>query len=256
MNANTPGSSGSDYFYDAAPLEPHLLYQGEILVDVPVLAMPKPSRWLLLRTRSGTPLQQALNDGETPGVVQVKDSNQTEQEWDRSSNGDHVVARLARPPVLVVSQTCDIMNADFVAVAPIFGIEPAEEELAQQLREFAVFKAFYLARHDVTPILVESYADLSLIQAVHKSYFKRLTPEQHFRLSPAVCRKLQQHLTRLFGRPNSFDADADSAPETATYLCVSCFYIDGAVSSCQLDRGSEFHRCEICNGRSWVRRGR
>jgi hypothetical protein len=69
-----------------------------------------------------------------------------------------------------------------------------------------------------------SYADLEQIQAVHKTYVKRLTPEQHVRLNANRTRELQRHITKFFGRPNSFDSRADKAPSKGTYLCVNCFF--------------------------------
>ena len=256
MTATTLGDPEPPPFYDAAPLEPLLLYQGEILIDVPILAMPKPSRWLLLRTQSGASIQQALKAGQTPGKVLVKDSNATELEWERTLDGDHVMARLARRPALVISQTCDISNADFVSVAPIYDLLDATGDHIQLLKDGKVYKAFYLAPHEATPKLAEGYADLSLIQAVHQSYLKKIVAERHFRLSPISIRLLQRHITRLFGRPNCFDADSDKAPETGIYQCVECFYLDGIVSAREFERDHEFRRCDTCDGRMWVRRGR
>ena len=44
-SASTLGNLGSDDdFYDVAPLEPHLIYQGEILADVPILSIAKANR--------------------------------------------------------------------------------------------------------------------------------------------------------------------------------------------------------------------
>jgi len=117
--ATTPGEAQDD-FYDATPLEPQLLYQGEILVDVPILNMPKPSRWLLLRTaRTGRRVNEALENGAVPGTVRVLDSNQSREQWYGDGLGDFAMAQLDKKPVLVLSQTCDIQNKDFIQIAPI-----------------------------------------------------------------------------------------------------------------------------------------
>jgi len=224
---NTPGNLTNNDFYDAAPLEPHLLYQGEILVDVPFLNMPKDTRWLLLRTKSGRAVGEALESGNLGGVVKVLDSNQSREKWDDSPDGDYAMARLSKRPVLVLSQTCDIQTKQFIQVAPIFDAVGAPDHI-KRLQDGDIISAFWLP--PVPQVLQESYADLELMQAVHQSYIRRLDASRHFRLTNPRILALQRFVTRYFGRPNSFDAGADLAPRSGMYLCVSCFYMDGKVT--------------------------
>lgn len=252
--ANTPGEVNPDEFYDAAPLEPHLIYQGEILVDVPILTMPKPSRWQLLRTRSGRRVEEALERGNLGGLVNVVDSNQSMEQWDVDNRGDYAMALLDRNPVLVLNQNCDLQFNHFLQVAPIFTAE-AEPTGLERLRNGETYSEFWLREHP-PEILHESYADLELMQAVHRSYIKRMRPDQHFRLSPQRIRTLQRTITRYFGRPNSFDSRSDTVPRAGTYLCVSCFYLDAHVSALALEEGSKFPACQKCGGASWVMKGR
>jgi hypothetical protein len=244
---------GSEEFYDAAPLEPHLLYQGEILVEVPFLNMPKETRWLLLRTRSGRPVDVALEQGNLGGIVRVLDSNQSRVEWYDATEGDFAMARLSKRPVLMLSQTCDVQTKEFIQIAPIFPAEGASDHL-NKLRHGLMISAFWLKPNP--PHLAESYADFELIQAVHKSYIKRLLPSQHFRLTQSRTRELQRFITRYFGRPNSFDAGSDRAPRDGTYLCVACFYLDAKISAVTLTEGENFENCNACGGRGWVLKGR
>ena len=240
-------------FYDAAPLEPHLLYQGEILVGVPFLNMPKESRWLLLRTRIGTPVDEALQQGSLGGIVKVLDSNQSREQWYNATEGDFAMARLSKRPGLILSQTCDVQTKEFIQIAPIFPAEGATDHVAR-LRRGLIISAFWLRARP--PHLTETYVDFELIQAVHKSYIRRLLPAQHFRLTDARTRELQRFITRYFGRPNSFDADADRAPRDGTYLCVACFYLDAKVTAVTLSADQNFGLCSVCGGRSWVLKGR
>ncbi len=251
MSLATSTNNPAHDFYEAAPLEPHLLYQGEILVDVPLLHMPKESRWQLLRTRSGRRFEAALEHGNLGGLVCVLDSNKSREEWYAFPDGDFVAARLSKRPILVLSQTCDVQVKDFVQVAPIFDADASDVE---RVRKGELFSAFYLAPHP--PHFGHSYADLELMQAVHKSYIKRLKPEQHFRLKDERILALQKAITKYFGRPNSYDAGNDTAPETSAYLCVACFYMDGRATQVLLAAGQPFDRCAVCGGRGWVRRGR
>jgi hypothetical protein len=252
-SGNTRGEAENDQFYDAAPPEPHLLYQGEIVIDVPFLSMPRPNHWLLLRTRSGRPVDEALQGGALGGIVRVLDSNQSREEWYSASEGDFAMARLSKGPAIVLSQTCDVQTKQFVQIAPIFKAEGSTEHLSR-LREGRILSALWLKEHP--PQLPEGYADLELIQAVHQSYIKRLSPQQHFRLADKRTRELQRFLTRYFGRPNSLDAGADLAPRDGTYLCVTCFYLDAVVTCVARAVGQDFDVCAVCGGRGWVLKGR
>lgn len=252
--ANIPGNMGSDDFYEATPVESSLLYQGEILIDVPLLTMPKPTHWLLLRTKSGKRVDDALQHGNLGGLVKVLDSNQSKEEWQASNQGDFAMALLDKNPVLVLNQTCDVQNNDFLQIAPIFSAE-AEEKNLEKLVKGEFYSAFWLKKHP-PEIPDESYADLELIQAVHKNYVKRIRADQHFRLTSVRTRELQRTLTRFFGRPNSFDSRSDTVPRTGTYLCVSCFYMDARVTSVSLVEGGRFATCQTCGGTAWVLKGR
>jgi hypothetical protein len=254
-NGTTPGSTAPplDDFYDATPVESHLLYQGEILTDVPILSMPKPSRWLLLRTWSGKRLDEALNYGAVGNKVKALDSNQTTVEWNSDKSGDFAIGILDKRPVLVLSQTCDLQNNNSFQVAPIFPVNGNRD--LDKLKDGGVFSAFWIKKR--TPeIPEESYADFELMQAVHKSYVKRIDPANHFRLNPSRVRLLQRSITRYFGRPNSFDSRSDKVPRTGIYLCVSCFYLDGRITSASLEEGAEFPDCSTCGGTGWVLKGR
>jgi hypothetical protein len=212
--------------------------------------MPKASRWLLLRTRSGTPVEEALDKGDNPRVVKVLDSNQTTLEW-KGADGDYVMARLTKRPVLVISQTCDIETKDWFAAAPIKPVESISEEQKQTAIDGQVFDLFYLPAN-VSRGFAESVADLSELQAVHKSYVKRISQDQHFRLSPVRTLALQSHVTRYFGRPNSFDARYDRVPGDGVYLCVRCFFMAGIATSRELMSGDGFPTC-ACGGIQWAK---
>jgi len=248
---STAGSQPSDEaFYDSAPVEPNLVYQVEILIETPLLLVRREKRWLLLRTRSGRTIHEALKGGNLSGPVNVLDSNQTEIEWRNAVDGDSAVAYLTKRPVLVLSQNCDIENKDFIQVAPIYPADPEDVERLKSGNE--LYSAFYIAAHH--PHFPDSFADLERIQAVHKSYINRLDADKHFRLGPTQIRLLQRHVTRYFGRPNSYDARSDKAPSTDTYLCADCFYLDGVATRADFSAGQDLRACEVCGGVLWVRK--
>lgn len=242
-----------DDFYDAAPLEPHLLYQGEILVDVPILNIEKPSRWQLLRTRSGKRLDDALQHGNIGGTVFVVDSNQSKEEWQKDKRGDYVAAMLDKSPVVVLNQTCDIQTKTFLQVAPIYPAN-TEPEYLGKLMKGEIYSVFGLKerRPEIEKI---SYADFELIQAVHKSFLKRIHAGQHFRLNSDRVRELQRAITRYFGRPNSFDSRVDKAPATGTYLCLKCFYKHERLNSIAFTEGTPLRDCPFCGDTNWALKG-
>ena len=166
-SATTPGETDNKQFYDAAPLEPHLLYQGEILVEVPFVNMPKDARWLLLRTRSGKPVDEALQQGNLGGIVKVLDSNQSKIEWYDATDGDFAMARLSKRPVLMLSQTCDVQTKEFIQVAPIFPADGASQSLGQIAGGTDHVSVLVKGK---SPASYRKLCGFRTIQAVHKSY--------------------------------------------------------------------------------------
>jgi hypothetical protein len=253
-SANTPGEANLEDFYDSSPLEQNQLYQGEILGNVPILTVPKPaSGWTLLRTRSGRRVDEALEHGNLGGLVNVLNSNQSREQWYADGRGDFAMAILDKSPVLVLSQTCDVQNKDFIQIAPIYPVDSAEQ--LERLKADRIYSAFWLKPHPAE-IEQDSYADLERLQAVHKTYLRRIQPANHFRLSPARARLLQRTITRYFGRPNSFDVHSDMAPIAGTFLCVRCFYRDARVTQIELTLRTAFPVCNTCAGTQWVVKGR
>lgn len=139
-------------------------------------------------------------------------------------------------------------------VAPIFPAAPDNPEHLDRLKEGAIFSAFYLEPH--APQFGEAFADFERMQAVHKSFIRKLEPEHHFRLTEKRVRLLQSRITRYFGRPNCYDVGKDRAPVSGTYMCVACFYLDGKVTTLELVLNDDFRYCDVCGGRAWVIKGR
>jgi hypothetical protein len=253
LTANSSNLPGDEPFYASQPLERDLLYQGEILIDTPIFQMPLPSRWLVIRTQSGRRIDEALNYGSAAAEnrVRVLDSNKFPLEWQQSKLGDFVVGVLDKTPALVLSQNCDIANRDFVQVAPIIPIESSTEEHIVLLKTHSILDSFYLKPHP-PEWETEAYADFERIQSVHKTYLKGIPAENHFRLSDTKIILLQRHLTRFFGRPNSYDANTDLVPRNGRYLCIRCFYKDGVATGVTLAENDHFPVCEMCGGVGWV----
>lgn len=246
----SPGEIEKNEFWDAAPLEPLLLYQGEVLVDMPFLSMAKETRWLWVETRSKRPVDVALKQGGLGGQVYVHDSNTTKIKWDESPEGIFAIGRVSKRPMLVLSQNCDIQTKDFIQAAPIFPL-PDDQDYVERVKRGELYSVFPLEKHP-PELAQDSYAEFELIQAVHKSYIKRPDPAKHFRLAPAQILKLQQAITRYFGRPNSFDVGTDKAPRPGNYMCTNCFYWEATISILTLEKDADFSPCEKCGGTQWL----
>lgn len=248
----SPGENlnGKD-FWDAAPLEPHLLYQGEVLIDMPFLSMAKETRWLWVSSWSGKPIDVALKQGGIGSKVYVHDSNQTAIEWDKNPNGVFAIGRLSKGPMLMVGQNCDIQNHDFIQVAPIFPLPQEDQAYVDRVRSGDIISAFPLNEHP-PELPMESYADILLLQAVHKSYIRRPDPKKHFRLGHSQILNLQRAITKYFGRPNAFDAGVDKVPRTGNYLCLRCFHFKGEITKALLSEGADFTACEKCGDKKWT----
>lgn len=217
--------------------------------------MAKETRWLWVETRSGRPIDVALKQGGLGGHVYVHDSNRTAIKWEQSPEGIFAIGRVSKRPMLVLSQTCDVHTKDFIQAAPIFSFPPAltqaDEEHMERVKRGQLYSVFPLEKHP--PELVsDCYAEFELIQAVHKSYIKRPDPAKHFRLSPNQILKLQQGITRYFGRPNSYDAGVDKVPRSGGYLCVGCFHWYGSATEIHLEEGQDFDVCPKCREKKWT----
>jgi hypothetical protein len=136
---------GVDPSGEESPLEPQLLYQGEIVLGVPIAWMPRPKNWLLIRTKSGRRVDEALNQGDIGGLVRVLDSNLSQIEWNEHGDGDFVMARLEKQPVLLLSQTSDVATKKFIQVAPIFTV--SDGSYLEKLVRDDIKSAFWLAKH-------------------------------------------------------------------------------------------------------------
>jgi len=215
--------------------------------------MPNPSRWLLLRTRSGRRVDEALNygAGAAQNQVRVLDSNQFPIEWNDSQFGDFVMGILDKSPALVLSQNCDIATKDYVQIAPIIQVDPEDIGKVGRLKSHAILDSFYLAPHP-PQWEGDAYADFELMQSVHKSYLKSIPSGSHFRISAPNVLVLQGYITRYFGRPNAYDANADKVPRDGTYMCIACFYHRGIITSVSACKDDTLSCCEKCGGTGWV----
>ncbi|MGC1903797.1 MAG: hypothetical protein WA715_08260 [Candidatus Acidiferrum sp.] len=97
-------------------------------------------------------------------------------------NGDYAMGLLDKKPVLVLSQTCDSQNKDFIQVAPILPVGQIDAEELANLKNGGVMNAFWLAPHP-PEIPEQSFANLTLIQSIHNTYIRHVHSSDFLRNS-------------------------------------------------------------------------
>jgi len=96
----------------------------------------------------------------------------------------------------------------------------------------------------------ESFADLSQITGVTRYYFQPQAVVA--RLTRTATRHFQSHVAEYFGRPFGFNV-RDSAPLTAEYACVRCFYEHFRLQKKPVEAGQHFPECNLCGDGLWER---
>ena len=169
--------------------------------------------------------------------------------WAHGDNEEFVAAKAKKMRVLLVTQTCDLVQRSIYQVAPVFPAAPLSPADKDNLRTNEILYMFYLPASP--PDLSEdSYADLSQIAHVPKTYFK---PEAvRARLSEATRRCLQAQVAEFYGRPFGFNI-RDRSPHTAEFACVRCFYEHFFLQKKPVTKGENFPECERCGDGLWVR---
>ncbi len=223
-------------------LEPGSLYQGDVVASVPVVFMPPSGdgQWTLLRPSPPHTLEQVLA-GQTPRVLKPHPEGSRADAWQLGQ--DLVLAKGIRKSVMIVTQSCDIVSRNWIQVAPVFPATSITD--AAKRASLAVNRIGYMffLPTETTHLAEDSFAELSMITCVHKSYLRRVEPI--LRLSSTARALLQKHLANLHGRPFSFNL-RDDVPESGEYLCHRCFLIRGRIAREPHEQGQKFRACPVC----------
>ena len=149
-----------------------------------------------------------------------------------------------------MSQTCDLDNRTWIQVAPVYRAGQFGAKKLASLQANDITFMFYLP--EKPPSLSEtSYADLSQITTVHRSYLEQ--GNRILQLRPATTARLQSHLGDFYGRPFGFNIQ-DTVPQDATYLCMNCFLSSATVQRKDLAKDCAFSDCLGCGPRAiWVK---
>lgn len=245
-------------------------YQGDILSDIPFLTLPtlqpaaRQDAWGILRPRPRNPSDQRPVD-EIMRVFPVQLIGRAAKDWPdawarANTSGEYVIAYCKKMTVMLVSRSCDVdkeSRKNFL-VAPVVPIrelpEPQRtEDKLRDLKANEIFHWFYLPE---APRLPESFADLSQIIPIHRTFFDEASRRQHLaaRLSSEGTHAFQSALSNFYGTQFGF-VPPDTCPQTARYACSACFHSGRTEPfSREVRQGEIFGDCGMCREHAlWVK---
>ncbi len=227
-------------WYARGPYEASL-YQGDVVNNIPVVFMPPAGDgpWTILRPSPPQTVEQVLA-GQTPRVLKPHAESSRPDAWQFGQ--DLVLAKGIRKSVMIVTQSCDLRR-NWIQVAPLFTaskIEAAEKRASLAINEIGYM---FLLPADPPRLPDESFADLSMITSIHKSYLRNV--EAAVRLTTDTRVRFQKHLANLHGRPFSFNL-RDVVPQSGEYLCHNCFLNNGPITRITNVEGQPFAACPNC----------
>lgn len=258
-------------WYDDSP-ELTNYYQGDILSNFPFPTLPtflpagKQDAWGVLRprvnrNRAGAeprPVAEALRN--LPNELIGRAARDVPDAW-TLPEGEFVIAACQKRTVMMVSRSCDIDkdSRKHFLIAPVIHIsslksEQRTEEKLRGLRACEIFHWFYLP--EKAPGLPESFADMSQMVPVHRSFFDNDTLRRGLvaRLSSLGTLALQKSLSNFYGVKFGFSHE-DKCPQTGRYACASCFHAGQSTPySREFDAGNLFGYCGSCREEAlWVK---
>jgi hypothetical protein len=228
-------------WYDRDP-DKGSFYQGDIVSGVPVVFLPPlgDGGWLLLRPDTQHTLEQVLA-GQSPKYLKLHAEATLPDPWRLGK--ELVFAKAEMANIILVTQTCDLDHRNFLQVAPVYLasglLGPTKRE---SLKTNSINHMFFLPA-DGNRLVEDSFADLSQITSIHKSYIRGANVVS--RLATLGRVHFQNHLANLHGRPFGFNT-RDLVPQTAEYFCMNCAVSTGKGEQRKLESGTACPPCGTC----------
>jgi len=232
-------------------------YQGDVLAEVPYPFLPtlvsaaKQSVWGLLRPRFNKGRNVAEVIRNLPNELIGRAAKDLPDAW-TLPEGEHLISGCKKMCVMLVSRSCDIdkPSRKHFLVAPVLtvdGLQDAQktEPKLRDLRANDIMHWFYLPAKAGLP---ESFADLTQMVPLHRSFFEEETPDKKViaRLSSLGTETLEKSLSDFYGTKFGF-VGKDVCPQTGRYACSACFHSGQATPrSKTFDEGNPFGDCDLC----------
>jgi hypothetical protein len=244
----------------------NLYYQGDVLSDFPFPSLPtyfpagRKDAWGILRARptrnrgvaEARPVGEALRN--LPNELIGRAARDVPDAW-ADEQPEAVIASCQKTTIILVSRSCDIdkdsrkhlLIAPVIAIDSLSAVQKTPEKL-DDLREGRIFHRFHLP--EIPPKLLESFADLSQMVPLHKSFFDAGTLLTCLvaRLTPVGTIALQNSLSDFHGQKFGFSPE-DTCPETSRYSCSFCFHSGEATPDSRTIQAKDtFGECRVCGG--------
>lgn len=156
-----------------------LLYQGDILKDIPFIVLPDSNIQL-------------------PNIENTQVSDDSSRPFFGQDN-DVCVAIRYKAMGMIISQNCDIDNKNYILVTPIFPIELRYTNSRNHLISLRKQKVKYeIHLPPINSLMIESFVDLQVINTVKKEFVK--IQNRVAVLSDYGRSVLTEHLRDYFGR--------------------------------------------------------
>jgi len=216
-----------DDFYDEDP--PRQLQQGDVLVGVPLLLLPKGEELLLLRApRSRTRVSQLPS-----GLVEVVREKALNDAFDEA---EFVGADAVRTLAVLMTQTCDLVQKrDFWNVAML---QPLDDSIDR-----ANLYAGYYQR--LFPYPKHEHFDESLLDITEMHAIRPENVDIGNRVASVkshVHQLLAERFLRTIGRRWGH-AEGDEVPADGKYRCLGCNNFDMPICEVPLTKGEKFPSC-------------
>lgn len=228
-------------WYESNPTDGSL-YQGDVVGDIPVLFMPAAgTSWMVLRPSPPHTTEQVLA-GQTPRALKPHAEVSRADAW-QNGGEDLVMGKATRKAVIVVTQSCDLVRRNWIQVAPIYPSSTLDDAAKRASLSDNEIGYFFFLPANPPGMPEDSYAELSKLTSVHKSYLLRTRPS--LRLTPSARALFQRQLSIMHGRPFSFSL-SDRVPESGEYLCHNCFLSVGRIARGVHTAEALFGECPEC----------
>jgi hypothetical protein len=218
-----------DDFYEQDP--PNELQQGDVLVGVPLLLLPKSEELLLLRSRERKRLREL-----PVGQVEVIREKLLGDAFDEE---EFVGVAAIRTGVVLMTQTCDLVRSEFWAVTPLQVLDVREVDRGN-LYNGKYGALFPFPKHEHFEESLIDIKELHSIRPENVSMSNRIAS-----LALPTQQLLSDRFLQSMGRRWGHAKD-EVVPRDGKYRCLGCNNYDMPAQEVQFKKGEKFPDCGPC----------
>ena len=219
-----------DDFYEQDP--PNELQQGDVLVGVPLLLLPKSEELLLLRSQG-----RKRRLSELPaGLVEVIREKLLGDAFDEE---EFVGVAAIRTGVVLMTQTCDLGRSEFWTVTPLQALDAKEVDRGNLYSgKYGALFPFPKYEHFEESLI--DIKELHSIRPENVSISNRIAS-----LKLPIQQLLSDRFLQSMGRRWGHAKD-EVVPHDGKYRCLGCNTYDMPVQEMPFKKGENFPDCDRC----------